>query len=233
MHIGLLAEHTFVLSTRRSGFQTTLDKNTSVQISLQYVITGAGCGLQIRLYMGTVVYSYDHSINIFRSDVIISSAGMVLEWFVHLCCIVWARLKSHITVTSQWPRWLLKSPVSPLFTQSFVQTQIKKNSKLRVTGLFAGNSPVAGKFPAQRTSNAENVSIWWRHHEVETSRDHVNVQSLWLNHICVSTRAELNYSYWLHSHATKIYAISSLNGYSRMYKYQKNVLGYTNTQTSD
>ena len=39
----------------------------------------------------------------------------------------------------------------------------KKTSKLRVTGLCAGNSPVTGEFPAQMTSNAENVSIWWRH----------------------------------------------------------------------
>ena len=27
-----------------------------------------------------------------------------------------------------------------------------------------GNSPVTGEFPAQRASNAENISIWWRHH---------------------------------------------------------------------
>ena len=40
----------------------------------------------------------------------------------------------------------------------------KKTSKLRVTGLCAGNSPVTGEFPAQRASNTENVSIWWRHH---------------------------------------------------------------------
>ena len=40
----------------------------------------------------------------------------------------------------------------------------KKTSKLRVTGLCVGNSPVTGEFPAQRASNAENVSIWWRHH---------------------------------------------------------------------
>ena len=39
----------------------------------------------------------------------------------------------------------------------------KKISKLRVTGLCAGNSPVTGEFPAQRASNAENFSIWWRH----------------------------------------------------------------------
>ena len=40
----------------------------------------------------------------------------------------------------------------------------KKTSKLRVTGLCAGNSPGTGEFPSQMASNAENVSIWWRHH---------------------------------------------------------------------
>ena len=33
-----------------------------------------------------------------------------------------------------------------------------------VTGLCVGNSPVTSEFPTQRASNAENVSIWWRHH---------------------------------------------------------------------
>ena len=41
----------------------------------------------------------------------------------------------------------------------------KKTSKLRATGLCAGNSPGTGEFPAQRASNAENVSIWWCHHD--------------------------------------------------------------------
>ena len=40
----------------------------------------------------------------------------------------------------------------------------KKTWKVSVTGLCAGNSPVTGEFPAQRASNAENASIWWRHH---------------------------------------------------------------------
>ena len=39
-----------------------------------------------------------------------------------------------------------------------------KTSKLCVTGIFAGNSPVTSEVPAQRASNAENVSIWGRHH---------------------------------------------------------------------
>ena len=41
----------------------------------------------------------------------------------------------------------------------------KKTSKLRVTGLWEGNSPVTGEFPSQRASNTENVSIWLRHHD--------------------------------------------------------------------
>ena len=40
----------------------------------------------------------------------------------------------------------------------------KKTSKLRVTGLCEGNSSVPGEFPTQEASNAENVTIWWRHH---------------------------------------------------------------------
>ena len=46
----------------------------------------------------------------------------------------------------------------------------KKTSKLRVTGLCAGNSLVTGEFVPQRASNAENVSIWWRLHDEEKDR---------------------------------------------------------------
>ena len=42
---------------------------------------------------------------------------------------------------------------------------IKKPSKLRVTSLCKVNSSVTAEFPAQRASNAENVSIWWRHQD--------------------------------------------------------------------
>ena len=46
----------------------------------------------------------------------------------------------------------------------------KKISKLRVTGFCAGNSPETGEFPAQMASNAECVSIWWRHHGLSLRR---------------------------------------------------------------
>ena len=75
-------------------------------------------------------------------------------------------LSTNITVTSKWVRWHLKSPASPLFTQPFIQAQIKENIKApHHWPLCGGNSPVAGEFPAQMASNAENVSIWWRHHD--------------------------------------------------------------------
>ena len=40
-------------------------------------------------------------------------------------------------------------------------------SKLCVTGPCEGNPPVTCGFPSQRASNTENVSIWWRHHEID------------------------------------------------------------------
>ena len=85
--------------------------------------------------------------------------GVECEWIEHRVLL--------ITVTSTWTRWNLKSPASRLFAQPFVQAQMKKKpktSKLHVTGLCEGNSPVTGEFPAQRASNAENASIWWCHH---------------------------------------------------------------------
>ena len=56
-------------------------------------------------------------------------------------------------------------PFSRLLNCLF-QRRYKKTSKLRVTGLCGGNPPETGEFPAQRANNAENASIWWRHHAV-------------------------------------------------------------------
>ena len=63
----------------------------------------------------------------------------------------------------------------------------KKTSKLRVTGLCVGNSPETGEFPAQMVSNAENVSIRWRHH-VSTSLKlpvYGSARSHW-NYLCTT-----------------------------------------------
>ena len=104
-----------------------------------------------------------------RSD---DSNDTPLEYTEHSFPQVWIFILSfwtrvicnHITVTSQWARWRFKSPALRLFTQPLFRRRLKKTSKLCVTGLCACNSPVTGKFPAQMASNAENDSIWWRHH---------------------------------------------------------------------
>ena len=73
------------------------------------------------------------------------------------CCRMGYMLIIHY---SKLHKWL---PNDCLLNHLFRRSS-KKTSMFRVTGLCAGNSPVTREFPAQRTSNAENISIWWRHH---------------------------------------------------------------------
>ena len=63
------------------------------------------------------------------------------------------------------------------FLNRLFRHRSKKTSKLRVTGLYTGNSPASGEFPTQMASNAENVSIWWRHHEITATSSSVQ----WVN----------------------------------------------------
>ena len=51
-----------------------------------------------------------------------------------------------------------------VFAQPFIRAQIKENIKALRHWPMCGESPGTGEFPAQMASNAETVSIWWRHH---------------------------------------------------------------------
>ena len=62
--------------------------------------------------------------------------------------------------------------VSIVYRTACLGADQRKHTKLRLTGLGEENSPVTGEFPAQMTSDAENVSIWWRHHGDEWSLWH-------------------------------------------------------------
>ena len=53
--------------------------------------------------------------------------------------------------------------------------QRKHQSSASLAGLCAGNSPVTGEFPAQRASNEENVSIWWRNLDKRCMHIHVEI----------------------------------------------------------
>ena len=76
----------------------------------------------------------------------------------HSRCFTWDRQAWFST------EWRLKSPASRLFTQPFIRAQIKENIKAPRHRPLLGNSQVTGEFPSQKASNAENVSIGWRHH---------------------------------------------------------------------
>ena len=85
---------------------------------------------------------------------------------VHQQPLQW-RHNGHDSVSNHQPRHCL---LYRLFERGS-----KKTSKLRVTGLCEGNSPGTGEFPAQMASNAENVSIWWRHHALWYSSDYTGI----------------------------------------------------------
>ena len=76
--------------------------------------------------------------------------------------VKWSRVTNKMT--SQWAPWRLKSPASRLFAQPCVQAPIKENIKAPRHWYLWANPPVTGGFASQSASNAENVSIWWRHH---------------------------------------------------------------------
>ena len=54
-----------------------------------------------------------------------------------------------------------------ILNRFFFRCRSRKSSKLRITGLCGGNSPVTGDFPAQRDSNTKNVCIWMPYCDIE------------------------------------------------------------------
>ena len=68
-------------------------------------------------------------------------------------------------------RGIMSAMVSRITSVSIVYSTVcsgadKKTSKIRVTGLCVGNSPVTGELPTHRANNTESVSICWRHHGI-------------------------------------------------------------------
>ena len=103
-----------------------------------------------------------------------------------------------------------------LFNRLF-RRRSKKTSKFAVIGLREGNLPVTGGFFSERVSSAENVSIWWRHHDPTDScfipsewpeyRRQTIVQNLLSlsisdqNHICkIMFRCKISVSLKISSH---------------------------------
>ena len=102
-----------------------------------------GCTVDVREWISNFINIIHRMIYLYQGEGHAVWAGITfftLRW----------RHNGYDSVSNHQPHdWLLNR----LFRR-----RSKKTSKLRVFGLCAGNSP-------QMASNAENVSIWWRHHD--------------------------------------------------------------------
>ena len=89
--------------------------------------------------------------------------------------------------------------LNPLFRR-----RSKKTSKLSVTGLCAGNSPVTGEFPAQMASNAENVSFWLRHNAKFNHNATIFIQENLLESVICKMASILSGPQYIHSCGVRI-----------------------------
>ena len=124
------------------------------------------------------IYPYFDVFTILKTDfeMTMSNAEKVMQvyctsWWLWLCPLVWfCCMLSRGLKLGHYNDVIMGAMASQITSLTIVYTTVysrrrsKKTSKPRVTGLCAWNSPVTGEFPAQMASNAENVSIWWRHH---------------------------------------------------------------------
>ena len=73
-----------------------------------------------------------------------------------------------ITPCSHCNEFIVSAAASHIKGVSIVCSTVGSHaSNISVTGLCAGNSPVTGEFATQKANNAENVSIWWHHHDTD------------------------------------------------------------------
>ena len=132
--------------SHRTHFKVILYKKMTFSFSMTciYHLTRWGMVVHIRTEQGRTMIRLIMSWCLFRDKQL--GELMSLQW----------RHNGRDGVPNHQPHNCL---LNCLFTR-----RSKKTSKLRVTGLCEGNSPVTGEFPARRASSAENISIWWHHH---------------------------------------------------------------------
>ena len=91
---------------------------------------------------------------------LITNQSVVVRIIIYFFDIVVYLRRKDLIASLQWRHNGLKSKTSRLYRH-----RSKKISKLLVTCFCEGKSSGTGGFPAQKASNAENVSIGWRHHD--------------------------------------------------------------------
>ena len=123
------------------------------------------------IFMSSVRGRSDIAIQLAKNDCYISMSNQYGIWLISTAVchrkvegfsLQW-RHNGRDSVSNHQPHDCL---LNRLFRRRSVYSDA--TSKLRVTGLCARNSPGTDEFPAEMASNAENVSICWRHHAWNT-----------------------------------------------------------------
>ena len=132
------------------------------QVILHRVITAPVCTTKCRWLVSHV--------GSFMMSKFISSCRFLFGWFqvtkvfktfCHWCGVIFTHYSDIIVSVMAY---VSNHRCLDCLPNRFFRRRSQKTSKLRVTGLCEGNSPVTSEFFAQRASNLENISIWWRHH---------------------------------------------------------------------
>ena len=111
------------------------------------------------------------------------------QW-VHYIDVIMTTVASQITSLTV---------VYSIFYSGAAQRKHQSSASLAFEGEFTGT----GEFPAQRTSNAENGSIWWRHHELvvfRQTKSYFSPSRHW-NRQIYQTSYTLQPKFWLSLHA--------------------------------
>ena len=90
--------------------------------------------------MGVGMQTYWNEVTHYNDVIMASMASQITSLTIVYSAVIRAQIKENIKAPHHWP-------LCGEFTGD----------------RWAGNSPGTGEFPAQKASNAENVSIWWRH----------------------------------------------------------------------
>ena len=123
------------------------------------------CGIKLLIHSQTSTVA---PLKFGSGQVMLTISYFIMNVITYPC---WAQGWSVLVKGSHYNDIIMGSIASQITSPTIVYSAVfffgrrsKKTSKLRATGLCAGNLPGTGKFPAQMVSYAENVSIWWRHH---------------------------------------------------------------------
>ena len=144
-------------STKPSTYAKEIKKETCpLKLSLCLLMTYHTCTHNHDVAWLKFTYDRDHFVCVPSQWETTLQCNVVSHWLDAFTTLPW-RHNGPNSISNHQPYDCLLNHV--------FRRRSKKTSKLRVTGLCAGNSPGTGEFPAQMASNAENVSIWWRHHE--------------------------------------------------------------------